>query len=402
MKVVALIALLAAVFVFWQEDWLATAFTDANDTSEETASAPGSFTLADRITSHMNIKRQLRGVPALLPDPELQSWLLNFAKSGAMNSDAIVRTLGQDWPQYQNVKVVQTYSLLADEILGRIDEWRDGGLPELTHYCAVIVPGTFHIGSRVTVLAGLRLPLLSPEALGDAKQDRFYAICPLCNQGQPCQIPRHASAFKLQCESCGHIYGMLAADTGEHFHYVTEFLTGNAPPIQYPPGQSKLEELMTIWRAETGRCRYLSDGSYEDNENWQTSNETYERRRGECEDLAILLADWLLTRGFQARVVIGSHPAAQDAQDAYAWVVVRLDGKDYLLESTEFPLNLQSPPLLSEAGSRYVPELSFDRQAIFVPKQPGAASNGDFWGNDTWQRVATTRPSSKPREQAAR
>jgi hypothetical protein len=399
MKAFATIALLAAVFVYWQEDWLATAFTDANDTSEATVAAPGSFALADRIAAHMKIKRELRGVPNLLPDPELQRWLLDLAKSGTTGSDAIVQRMSQAWPQYQDVKVVQTYSLQADEILGRIDEWRDGGLPELTHYCAVIAPGTFHIGSRVTVLAGLRLPLFSPEALDDRKQDRFYATCTLCNQGQLCQISRHSGTLKLQCESCGQIYGMLAADTGEHFHYVTDFLTGYAPTIQYPPGQSKLAELMAIWRAETERCRYLPDGGNKGNESWQTSNETYLRRRGEREDLAILLADWLLARGFQARVVIGSDAATRDAR---AWVVARLDGKDYLLEASEFPFNLQVPPLLSDVGSRYVPELSFDRQAIFVPKQPDAASIGDFWANDTWQRVATTRVDSPPREQASR
>jgi hypothetical protein len=192
---------------------------------------------------------------------------------------------------------------------------------------------------------------------------------------------------------------MLAADSGGHFHYVTDFLTGYTPIIPYPPEQSKIEELMTIWRAETGWCGYLAEGSNEDHGSWQISNETYGRRRGGCEDLAILLADWLLGRGFQARVVIGSHAAAHDA---YAWVVVRLEGKDYLLDATQVPLNLQRPPLLSEVGSRYVPELAFDRQTIFVPKHPDTASSGDLWEADAWQSVEVTRPGSKLREQASR
>lgn len=62
---------------------------------------------------------------------------------------------------------------------------------------------------------------------------------------------------------------------------------------------------------------------------WQTSQQAYYYTRGDCEDHAMVLADWLIEMGIDARVVLGKHKEA-----GHAWVVFLLNGKAYLLEAT--------------------------------------------------------------------
>ena len=62
---------------------------------------------------------------------------------------------------------------------------------------------------------------------------------------------------------------------------------------------------------------------------WLSSEEAYLRKRGDCEDHAILLADWLVGMGYDARVAIGSIK-----DEGHAWVVLFEEGKTYLLEAT--------------------------------------------------------------------
>lgn len=62
---------------------------------------------------------------------------------------------------------------------------------------------------------------------------------------------------------------------------------------------------------------------------WQNSKQAYYFIRGDCEDHAIILADWLISMGIDARVVIGTHK-----KTGHAWVIFFTDDKEYLLEPT--------------------------------------------------------------------
>lgn len=398
MRILLIVLALGALFLSWQQGWLGRLVTSVGGPRLEVLSPADAPNLADRIATRVTTERLRLNVPPLAADEEVEKWVLDAVKAGAKDPTSIAQRVRDTWPQYQDVRVVQTSSVFADGVLGNIGAWPDAKVPELTHLCVVVTPGKYGIGHEVTVLAGARLPLFSPEALSDPKQTKFYNTCTLCSHGQPCQIPPNVRAFKLRCEACRQIYAMLAADSEGKFRYVNEFLTGYTPPTPVPPAQTKLAELMAIWRAETWRCRYIRDVGDDDSDAWQTAEETQTLGQGDCEDSAILLADWLLARGFQTRVVIGTYDAARGP---HAWVVVRLDGNDYLLESTEFPFNMQRPPLQEEAGSRYKPELLFDRLAIFIPKI-NAKWHGDYWAEETWERVTTKSPAPVKHAQASR
>lgn len=384
MKTGLALAILLLACVITQQVWLDD-FLAGRTSADDSLSRPvPQSTLERRITSRVLTTRELRGQNALTPDPEVRDWLTQRMKSGLTSPESLAADVRKSWPQYQDVKVMQTYSLLADEILSRVESWSDASQPQLTHLSVGVVPGLLGVGTRAVVIAGLRLPTLTPAALDNPDDHRFYTTCPQCHQGQPCAVPHQARVIKLRCQHCNQVYSMLAAGPGRHYRYVSEFLTGFAPQMQFPAGQSRLQELMTIWRAATQECHYRSDGPGDDTDTWQTAGETLRLKQGDCEDLAIFLADWLIARGFQARVAIGRY---REEADSHSWIVVRLENHDYVIEPTEFPFNLQRPPLVSELGTRYKAELTFDRQAIYSPKNADIIFGGDFWSDDTWQRV---------------
>lgn len=62
---------------------------------------------------------------------------------------------------------------------------------------------------------------------------------------------------------------------------------------------------------------------------WQNSRQAFFYTRGDCEDHSIILADWLISMGFDARVVLGEYNGG-----GHAWVVLLIEGKEYLLEAT--------------------------------------------------------------------
>ncbi|MEI6537181.1 MAG: transglutaminase domain-containing protein, partial [Verrucomicrobiaceae bacterium] len=163
-------------------------------------------------------------------------------------------------------------------------------------------------------------------------------------------------------------------------------LMGYEAPAHFKSNLSKLDEMMTIWKAVVEGVRYLPDSSdgNPDNDAWQIAQETQMLGTGDCEDSSIYLADWLLARGFEVRVCMGRY----SEMGGHAWVVVRLDGKSYLLESTNPHANTKVQPLSADVGSRYVPEISFDRQAFYVRSNTGMTWDGDYWTETKWQRVA--------------
>ena len=95
---------------------------------------------------------------------------------------------------------------------------------------------------------------------------------------------------------------------------------------------------------------------------WQNSRQAYLYTRGDCEDHAILLADWLIALGYRARVVLGTY-----RESGHAWVVLFVDGKEYLLESTDKrrPRSI-SDFKLARLAVDYHPIYQFDRQSFWV------------------------------------
>jgi hypothetical protein len=139
-------------------------------------------------------------------------------------------------------------------------------------------------------------------------------------------------------------------------HFVNHYLVGYAP---FPT-----ENLWMPHYIISMRLKYQLDadqyGGFK--EVWQNSREAFYNTRGDCEDHALALSDWLIEMGVDARVVLGSYK-----NEGHAWVVVFLDGNAYLLESTSKQKNRswQHYPL-AQFESNYHPKYMFNRDYFWL------------------------------------
>jgi len=110
---------------------------------------------------------------------------------------------------------------------------------------------------------------------------------------------------------------------------------------------------------------------------WQNSEQAYYYSHGDCEDHAVLLADWLIGLGYNARVAIGDTP-----QGGHAWVILFLNEKEYVLESTtkNRPRSVRDF-YLAALATDYRPKLMFDRTHLWVNSGSKYTTrySGDHW-----------------------
>ena len=122
---------------------------------------------------------------------------------------------------------------------------------------------------------------------------------------------------------------------------------------------------------------------------WQTSKESFVNLRGDCEDHAIVLADWLIGLGYDARVVVGEVQFKGQARGGHAWVVLFEDNKEYLLEATR----KAKWNLLPRASSLpyYFPAEMFNRKNFWYNK--GSKITMKYAG-ESWEKTGTFIPSN--------
>jgi hypothetical protein len=84
--------------------------------------------------------------------------------------------------------------------------------------------------------------------------------------------------------------------------------------------------------------------------------------RGDCEDHAMVLADWLISMEIDARVVLGFYK-----EEGHAWVVFFLNGKAYLLEATS-KRKIRNAGAIPAAAlmADYHPTCQFNRDKFWV------------------------------------
>jgi len=148
-------------------------------------------------------------------------------------------------------------------------------------------------------------------------------------------------------------YTMSAqAVDGDHY-LVNTYLEGYAP--------FEVSNVMTPLYILSQRKSYQLDGKQYANraDVWQSSRQAFYYPRGDCEDHAIVLADWLIEKGEDARVVIGE----VEGGGGHAWVVLFKHGKQYLLEATQKAgLSRTKPYPVAVLYQDYHPEYMFNRE----------------------------------------
>jgi len=245
-------------------------------------------------------------------------------------------------------------------------------------------PAVTHLGIGASEGAGGRtrvayalvahaVPPLTAEAL-DRGERLVHTTCSLCGESQYLEltlgVDDEAGTLNAICHKCGRKYDSFAQDTEGKFHrpshYCEEF---NPEP---------LDSAAKIWLRCLKRVDYEVDlDRYRRLDVWQRASQTWALRRGDCEDSALMIADWLRANGFDAKVVIGLAEG-----EGHAWVVLHADGIDYVLEGTGGPMNYHRVPPRAAAQPDYFPEAQFDPTGIWY--RLGKAWTADYRDPEQW------------------
>ena len=171
------------------------------------------------------------------------------------------------------------------------------------------------------------------------------------------------------------IFAYAKPATSNEMYFVNGYLNGFVP--------YKVDNMWVILQYLQTRLKYqLDEVGYNDRkEVWQTAKESYVKLRGDCEDHALLLADWLIGLGYDARVVVGTAKSSGKTPVGHAWVVLFNEGNEYLLEATK-KSKWNAIPLASTQPN-YFPKYMFNRTEFWVNEGTILTTN---YADEKWKK----------------
>ncbi len=178
-------------------------------------------------------------------------------------------------------------------------------------------------------------------------------------------------------DRAGNPFAYAAMGIDRNYYFANSYLVG-----YQPYKTTKLwQPLVTLALKKTYQFDHDQHGAnWKDI--WQNSKQAYYYSHGDCEDHAILLADWLISMGYDARVAIGKVPSG-----GHAWVILYYDNKEYLLEATSKrrPRSIGDFKL-AKFAAEYRPEYLFNRDSFWA--NTGTHLTTRYSGNH-WIKTAT-------------
>jgi len=165
-------------------------------------------------------------------------------------------------------------------------------------------------------------------------------------------------------------------------HFVNSYLVGFSPFYT----EHLWVPLYTLAMRKRYEYDHIQYSSY--NEVWQNSRQAFYYTRGDCEDHALILADWLISLGHDARVVVGAYKGG-----GHAWVVLFKDGSEYLLEATSKRKQRNTDSYkLASLQTDYQPQYQFNRNKFWFNT---GSINTTRYSGESWifkSRFISTAP----------
>ncbi len=169
------------------------------------------------------------------------------------------------------------------------------------------------------------------------------------------------------------IYAMSALGVDGEHHLASAYLEG------FQPFETDNPMIPLYVLAQRKRYQLDSRNYWGKDDVWQTSRQAFLYPRGDCEDHAIVLADWLTMMGEDARVVVGDW-----GRERHAWVILIRNGREYLLEATKKSgLGRNRPYPLASLHPEYKPDFMFNHEYFWV--NTGSNHTTRYRGR-AWQR----------------
>ncbi|MEX2577504.1 MAG: transglutaminase-like domain-containing protein [Verrucomicrobiales bacterium] len=321
-------------------------------------------------------------------DEELQAYLRSFVGShpdpGDLELEEIFSMLQTEFPGAQYLAANLVVSPDREELLRQLGAWSAAANPEFDSITTSVFRQNRRLGALGVV--SRRLPEFS-LAQANQKGGRFYNTCPHCDEVHALELGGGSSTLILSCPYCDRPFDVLAADTSGRIRRATEFFdhVALAEPTGPENRAAPEERIVGLWGLVADRCDYEIDQDHSEvREVWKSSRETWEEKAGDCEDTSILLADVLISAGFDARVAIGWNGNIGQ----HAWVVVRVGETQYVLESTlQNEIDSDSLAKVDEASAFYQPEQLFDRGRLYYTTARPEKFGVDYFSDDLWKPV---------------
>jgi len=330
-------------------------------------------------------------VEAVRVDESLQTFLNAFVESqsdpASLALDDVFNALQAEFPGAQYLAANLVTSSERDSLLAELAGWSAAMSADFDTVNTTV----FNEGRQLGVLAVMsrRIPEFSLRK-ANSQGGRFFSKCPHCDEVHALEIEKESRTLILSCPDCDLPFDVLAADTSGRIRRATDFFEGfslNEHPVARYQLTSE-QRIVALWRQVAERCKYQLDQHHatEIREVWKGPRETWAEKAGDCEDTSILLADALISAGFDARVAIGWNGNIGQ----HAWVVVQTGNRQYVIESTlQGEINEDSLSDVKMASAFYKPEQLFDRERMyFTTAQPQDFTN-DYFSPELWRHIPT-------------
>jgi predicted transglutaminase-like cysteine proteinase len=327
------------------------------------------------VLNSTNSRRADLGLKRLTVLPELQLALDAFVQGGAKGGvQGAFRIAESRIPTIRKLAGNLVYGSGEAAILRELEEWSDLMGDGNTQLALQFFDDEVYGRTGCIALVANLFPEFRPP-MRSVGVDAFYDVCRWCGHGHGISVAGGGqTTLVIQCPNCGRTCDLIATDSKGYWRRATQFLK----PSAHSSGQGTLDEVMAIWTELTARNRYQKDAErLGGNDSWDLPDETMRRGVGDCEDTSLLLAQLLLDKGYEARVVLGKMRG-----QGHAWCVLRLEGQTYLLETTSRVHGLARPPYIAEVALSYEPEFQFDATAIYFKGFEGWTS--EYWDHRTW------------------
>lgn len=333
-------------------------------------------------------------------DHEIQEFLRAFVDShprpDEIELDTVFNDLQSQFPGAQYLAANLVTSGTREELLGKLAGWTAAASPDFN----TVNTAVFSKGRQLGALAVMarRIPAFSLQEANE-RGGKFFNRCPHCGEVHALELEKESRTLILSCPYCELPFDVLAVDTTGRIRRASDFFDGFKLPEDPSTvvGGSAEERIVALWQQVEKQCEYQLDQDHSDDrerEVWKNSRQTWNEGAGDCEDTSILLADVLLSAGFEARVAIGWNGNIGQ----HAWVVVKVEERQYVLESTlQDTITVESLIPTSEAAAFYQPEQLFDRENLYFTEAEALDFRQDYFSPSLWKKLPIPRePSSAP------
>ncbi len=334
-------------------------------------------------------------------DELLQDYLEEFVsrhpKPQDIELDEVFDSLQTKFPGAQYLAANLITSANREDLLEKLSSWTAVANPDFDSIITTVFRAVSQIG--VIGVMSRRIPEFSLRA-ANTEGGRFHNRCPHCQVIHALELDRDSRTLILSCPHCDLPFDVLAVGSSGEIKRATDFLegfrlfeetTGKRPA-------SGEERVLALWSQVADHCEYQLDqdraGASSDDrfrEVWKASGETWHEASGDCEDTSILLADVLISAGFEARVAIGWNGNIGQ----HAWVVVKVGTRQYILEST-LQKKIENSDLVDVESSAafYQPEQLIDRDRIYYSTARPDRFRLDYFSTALWKAIPKPEPSA--------